>query len=212
MTMESSKPDINLPAIRFLGCDRWGETGWSGTTFRWHPAGEAPPVMGLVFDDDSAGQSIFNEWVALAGNQDPYEELRVTIIEGEIADTQPEYIVLLCPDPANTLVHATAEGASFDIEQISGLCRANKMDFLPDSPPMLPRFKEECAKHGEFLLAPVTRRDDGQMYFDVNLGIVKKKIEFRSVEGILAELKGQGIDVEAIAKMLAEQAVLQHTV
>ena len=56
-----------------------------------------------------------------------------------------------------------------------------------------------------FLLAPVTRREDGQMYFDVNLGIIKKKVEFRTTEEIPAELKAQGLDVEQIIELMLEQ-------
>jgi len=92
----------------------------------------------------------------------------------------------------------------FDVEQFGSLCRANKMDFLPDIPPMLERFKQEYAKHREFLLAPVTKRADGQMYFDVELGIIKRKIEFMAAEDILAELKAQGVDIELIRKLMLE--------
>ena len=156
--MGIDSPEVDLPALGFLGSVAWHEAQWSGTTFRWHPTSEAPPVMGLVFENATAARTIFSEWIALAGNQDQYEELRVSIVEGDLGNTKPGYIVHLCPDPENMLAHATAEGVTFDIEQFGGLCRANKMDFLADTPPMLERFKQEYAKHGEFLLAPVTRR------------------------------------------------------
>ena len=203
--MSARSGDIDLPVIRFLGNDVWEDVDWSGTAFRWHSTSEAPPVMGLVFENASAARSLFSDWIALAGNQDLYEELRVTIVEGELGDARPGYIVHLCPDPENTLAHATAEGVVFDVEQFAGLCRAQKMDFLADAPPMLARFKAEYAKHGEFLLAPVIKRKDGRPYFDVNLGIIKRKIHFLAAEDILAELKAQGLDVELIAKLMLER-------
>ena len=202
--MESSIPDTNFPAVNFLACDEWNDVNWSGTTFRWHPTGEAPPIMGLVFENASAGRAIFREWTDLAGNQDSFEELRVTIVEGEFPETKPGYIVHFCPDPQNTLAHATADGVVFDIEQFSFLCRANKMDFLQDSPPMLQSFKQEFAKHGEYLLAPVTKGHDGQSYVDVELGIIKNKIEFMTVDEITAEMKAQGFDIEQLQQMLLD--------
>jgi len=165
----------------------------SAVTRRVKPRREAPPVMGLVFDNALAGEAIFRNWTKCADNRDVHEELRITIVEGEFTNSRPGYIVHLCPDPQNTLAHATGS-----------LCRANKMDFLPDIPPMLERFKQEYAKHREFLLAPVTKRADGQMYFDVELGIIKRKIEFMAAEDILAELKAQGVDIELIRKLMLE--------
>jgi len=202
--MDTSWRKVALPAVRFLASDEWRNVEWSGTTFRCHPTSEAPPVMGLVFDNALAGEAIFRNWTKCADNRDVHEELRITIVEGEFTNSRPGYIVHLCPDPQNTLAHATAEGIVFDVEQFGSLCRANRMDFLPDIPPMLERFKQEYAKHREFLLAPVTERDDGQMYFDVQSGIVKKKIEFMAAEDILAELKAQGVDIELIRKLILE--------
>ncbi len=66
---------------------------------------------------------------------------------------------------------------------------------VPGSPPLLPRFKEEFAKHQEYLLAPVTRRGDGQLWFDVELGIVKHKIHFRHVSEMIDN------DVDSVVKL-----------
>jgi hypothetical protein len=74
------------------------------------------------------------------------------------------------------------------------MSRLNRMHPSPGSQPMLPRFKEEFAKHGEYLLAPVTRRGDGQLWFDVELGIVKHKIHFRHVGEIANN------DIDAVVK------------
>ncbi len=52
---------------------------------------------------------------------------------------------------------------------------------LPDEPRLLARFKEEFQRHQEYLLAPVTTREDGQRWVHVELGIVKHIIHFRQV-------------------------------
>jgi hypothetical protein len=108
----------------------------------------------------------------------------------------------LCPDPKNTLAHATAENIVFDVNQFPLYCRANKMDILPGAPSMLDRFRQEYAKHKEFLLAPVTKRQNGQLYFDLDWGIVKTEIHFTSEAVIAVELKEQGFDMVLIRNLL----------
>ena len=50
-----------MPAAAFTTHPLSSEASWSATTFRWHPTGEAPPIMGLVFDNADAGKEIFRE-------------------------------------------------------------------------------------------------------------------------------------------------------
>ena len=52
---------------------------------------------------------------------------------------------------------------------------------ITGSEPLLPRFKAEFAKHNEFLLAPVTRQDDGRLYVDVECGIIKRVVHFQNI-------------------------------
>lgn len=179
----------------FVLAPSWAGAHWSATTFRWHPQSEAPPVMGLVFDDAAAGQGLFCDWAAEHGNADPLEELRVAIIEGDIEGLRPGYTVHLSGDIEGILARATAEGVIVPDAAVPWGSRVNRMHPVPGSPPMLARFKEEFAKHREYLLAPVTRRSDGQLWFDVELGIVKHKIHFRHVREIADN------DVDSIVKL-----------
>jgi len=190
--MESNK---HLGSMRFVLNPTWDEAHWSATTFRWHPRSEAPPLMGLVFDDATAGQDLFCGWAAEHGNSDPLEEIRVAIIEGDIEGLRPGYTVHLSGDIEGILARATAEGVVVPDGQMPWICRVNRMYPVPGSPPLLARFKEEFAKHQEYLLAPVTRRGDGQLWFDVELGIVKHKVHFRHVSEITDN------DFDAVVKL-----------
>ena len=38
-----------MPAAAFTTHPLWAKAKWSATTYKWHPASETPPVMGLVF-------------------------------------------------------------------------------------------------------------------------------------------------------------------
>lgn len=184
-----------IKALWFVADDLWSNANWSATTFRWHPRSEAPPVMGLVFDDAVAGQDIFCGWAEGHGNADPLEELRIAIIEGDIEGLRPGYTVHLSGDAEGIQARATAEGVVAPNGKLPWISRVNRMHPVPGSPPMLARFKEEFAKHREYLLAPVTRRGDGQLWFDVELGIVKHKVHFRQVSDISDN------DVDSIVKL-----------
>jgi len=60
--------------------------------------------------------------------------------------------------------------------------------------PLLPRFKEEFAKHKEYLLAPVLKGADGKLWARPELGIIKRQIHFRSI----ADIKPDDIDAAAL--------------
>lgn len=176
---------------RLINIPLWEVAVWIGTAFQFHPTGECPPVLGIVFDDADTGREIFSEWVAMFGNDDQFEEIRVSINEGHVPGQRPGYTVHISPDPVSIAVRATAEGIALD-PKIVYLGRFNRMHPPTDSLALLARFKEEFQRHGEYLLAPVTRRNDGQLWTDVEFGIVKSSIQFRDVSDISQD------DIDAI--------------
>jgi hypothetical protein len=183
---------------RLINIPLWEVAVWSATAFQFDPTGECPPVLGIVFQDGDAGREIFSEWVAMFGNDDQFEEIRVSIIEGNVPGHRPGYTVHISPDPVSIAARATAEGIALDPKVIY-IGRFNRMHPPLDSPPLLARFKEEFQRHGEFLLAPVTRRNDGQLWTDVEFGIVKTSMQFRDVSEV-----GEGdIDASPLAASLA---------
>ncbi len=161
----------------------WDEARWNATTFRWHPTSDGPPVMGLCFDNARAAHELFGGWFENHDNNDSLEELRVSIIEGEIPGLPSGYTVHICTTQ-NALARATMEGVVLNAAFMVVLGRMNRMHSAPGAPPLLTRFKQEFQKHNEFLLAPVTRRGDGQLWVDLELGIVKRKIYFRHISEI----------------------------
>ncbi len=181
-----------LPAAMWMLDPLWLFSGWSATTFRWHPRGEQPPVMGLVFDNAEAGKKLFRNWTERWDHTDELEEIRVAVIEGDLPGQDPGYSVHICPDPENSLVRATAEGVVLKDVPVNLLGQVRRMHPISGAPPLLPRFKEEFQKHGEFLLAPVTRRADDQLWLDVECGIVKNVVYFRNAMEI-----GEG-DIDAV--------------
>ena len=148
--------------------------------------------MGLVFENADAGKKLFRNWTERWDHMDELEEIRIAIIEGDLPDQNPGYSVHICADPENSLVRATAEGVVLKDIPVDLLGQVRRMHPVAGAAPLLLRFKEEFQKHGEFLLAPVTRRDDGQLWVDVESGIVKTVVHFRNATDI-----GEG-DIDAV--------------
>lgn len=190
-----------MPAAAFATDPRWAEARWSATTFQWHPRSEAPPIMGLVFDNAEAGLAIFREAEGQMNHEDRFEEIRVSIIEGPVPgqEARPGYSVHICADPEALSAHATFEGFVVDPTIVPFLGQWNRHYPIPGKPSLLARFKEEFEKHKEFMLAPVTRRADGQLYTEPMLGIIKNVVHFRQ----LSEITGPE-DPDAAALVLPQ--------
>lgn len=170
-----------MPAAAFTTHPLWSQARWSATTFQWHPKSEAPPIMGLVFDNAEAGKEIFREAERQMNHEDRFEEIRVSIIEGTVPgeERRPGYSVHICADPEALAAHATAADFVVDPSIVPFLGQWNRHYPIPGMPPLLTRFKREFAKHEEFLLAPVTKRADGRLWCSPELGIIKNIINFR---------------------------------
>jgi hypothetical protein len=184
----------SMPALGFTASGLWREARWCATTFRWHPRSEAPPMMGLVFENAEPASNLFRVLAEGYKRVDRFEELRISIIEGSPPNQQPGYSVHLYPDPDALAMHATGEDVVLDPRLAVRPGRWNRMYPIPGAPPLLPRFKEEFMKHGEFLFVLVTCGADGQNHVNSELGLIKHYIEFRN----LSDIGESDIDTRAL--------------
>jgi hypothetical protein len=81
-------------------------------------------------------------------------------------------------------VRATAEGIALDMVPFTLLGQVRRMHPVAGESLSLSRFKTEFEAHQEFMLAPVVRRDDGNLWAIPELGIIKTTIQFRDVSEI----------------------------
>jgi hypothetical protein len=156
------------------------------TTYKWHPTSEAPPLFGLVFENAEAGMQIFRDAQREMNHEDRFEEIRLAIIEGEVPgqEHRPGYSVHLCADPEAVAAHATFDDFVVDPSVVPFLGQWNRHYPVPGAPSLLPRFKEEFEKHGEFMLAPAVRHNDGLLYMESSVGIIKNVLLFRQLAEI----------------------------
>ncbi len=161
---------------KMLKPESWQEAIWLATTYRWHPESAAPPVMGLVFADWEKGVEIFQQWIDVNGHEDKTDSIRIAIIEGDIPEQQPGYTIRISANEPDQL--------SDSQNQSGQICRMHPLPETPEMPNMLAQFKREYMLHGEYLLAPVIMKDDNQLWFNVNYGIIKRKLVLRHASEI----------------------------
>lgn len=171
------QPDHGDLAARFSRDSLWGSAMWVASSYMFHPTLEAPPIMGLVFADWRQGVNVFRVWVDAVGNDDGEDDIRVAILEGDLPGATPGYTVRISPS-----LHEFLDADDPDRNQIGQAVRMHPQ--MGNAPDMMPRFKEQAAKHGEYMIAPVVQHDDGQAYMNINAGIMKHELIVRRVSEI----------------------------
>jgi TIR domain len=175
-----------------IDVELWNMAKWSATFFSYQA--DKPPVLGLAFRNESAARKIFEGWHERYGDNDRYEELRVSIIEGAIKGEEDGYTVQIGPDPDAAIKRFKDAGYAFDEDILMCISRINRMNPPSDSK-NLSLFKAAYAKHKTYFLAPGIISEDGKQLkplFEFN--IFKSKVLFRHV----SEISKTDIDSVAI--------------
>ena len=169
----------------FVDDELWAKAKWMGIGFFDSPSGDAPPSLGFIFQDGEAGKGIFRNWLNRLGTIDAFEELRVSIIEGDIPGKPPGYSVLISSNPQNTMRRAKLEGQPIEANLVMVMNRIHRMNPPPDSP-NLANFKRAVSKQNKYTLIPVSFDQSIQPpvrpHFDLAIG--KTDINFRKVSDI----------------------------
>jgi hypothetical protein len=162
-----------------IDVDKWNEAQWTATAFLHDPRGLERPCLGLVFEDTNAGRDIFIDLRRRLGQVDKFEELYVSVIEGEIPGEEPGYTVHISSDPSRTEAKLRTQGQQRSFDQAIVVSRFHRMTPAPGSP-HLRNFKSQVLAHRRYALLPVS--SDIQPQFDC--GIEKKGIHFRQASDI----------------------------
>lgn len=165
-----------------IDVDLWNSAKWSATFFAHQPG--RPPVLGLAFKDEASARKIFEGWHERYGDNDEYEELRVSIIEGPIKGEEPGYSVQVGSDLDAAVKRFRDAGYAFDDDLFMFVSRINRMNPPPESK-NLEMFKDLYRQYKTYFLAPGVVSDDGKDLKPLfELGIYKSKVHFRHVSDI----------------------------
>jgi len=180
------KTDISAYLSAPIDVPLWDEAKWKATFFIVSKTSSEPPILGLGFLNQVPAQRIFQQWLRRYGERDHFEELRISIVEGEIPGEQPGYSVHIGPDLDNTIKRYQAAGLTVrpDTDLFIAISRIHRMNPSPGSK-NLEMFKDAYRRFHEYLLVPgVVKPDGSDLSFCRGLGILKHEIRFRRVEEI----------------------------
>ena len=166
----------------FVDPVKWDAAKWMATAFFCDPTGTEAPLLGIVFENIEVGKQIFADWRERFGEVDEYDELRISIVEGEILGEDPGYTMHISSNPGHTEERMRAQGEKLEIDTAIIISRMYRMTPQPGSP-YLSRFKQEFAKHRRYFLMPVS--SDVKPEWDLALG--KSEIHFRQASEITRE-------------------------
>lgn len=177
------KTDVSAYVMSPIDIDLWNKASWVGTVFLLSET--APPILGIAFSHHGPAEKIFEGWRRRYGKRDEFEELRISIIEGEIPGREPGYTVHIGVDLDNSIRRYREAGLSIEDDSYFALIsRVHRMNPQPDSP-WLSIFKTAYKKHGEYFLVPATCEPNGKnVGFVRELAIAKQNIYFRRVAEI----------------------------
>jgi len=182
------KKDVKTNFSVFLSTpidpELWDEAKWRGVFVRIYEG--RPPDLGLAFLNDTAARRIFEQWHQRYGDRDVFEELRISIIEGEVRGEQPGYSVHVGIDLENTIKLYREAGLSVNADRdgFLTLTRIHRMNPSAGSR-NLELFKQAYRHFKAYTLIPGLLKPDQPDVLPIHdLGIYKSAIQFRRVEDI----------------------------
>jgi len=165
----------------FIDVDLWNKAQWFGTAFGFDGPMREPPIMCLIFKEKEPAQEIIRKWLLRLGDTDRYNELRISIIEGDIPGEEAGYSVHISSNIENIMKRADDEGIWMPKDIFFMISRLHRMNPEPNSP-NLKVFKELYERFGSYILR-VGVIESGKISM-LNEFIHKKNIELRKVEDI----------------------------
>lgn len=178
------KTDPSMYVTGPIDVELWNEAQWSGTFVLFSK--NIPPVLGLAFRNEEPARQIFEQWHKRYGENDQFEELRISIIEGEIKGEAPGYTVHVAIDFENTVKRYRAAGLTIDVENsiFAMISRMNRMNPAAESK-NLENFKDAFRHCKTYMLIPgILSADNSSVKPILELGIFKNTIHFRQASDI----------------------------
>lgn len=148
---------------------KWDRAKWKGCGFMSAP--DLPPVFGLIFTNEKAALSIFEEWRNNFGHEDLNNDIRVSIV-GQLSRRDPHGY--------GVIVGGNVENANIrELETAVMISRINFMDH--PNPQNLALFLAAYEEFGGYILAPIIAKSDlSDGKFMPEFGLGKRHLSVRS--------------------------------
>lgn len=193
--VKTKKPDlgklIELPSKErrtlfvtgVIDLDLWNKAGWKGVAYMHDYENKEPPLMGLVFSDKEIATKIFKGWIENLGEYDLNNELRISIVEGDVKGEPYGYYVHINNYMENTIKRLESERKDFNLDIFLVVSRIHRMNPEPTSKNLY-IFKKRFEIFNSYSLIPCVLHDGNKVEIIDGLRILKKNIEFRHISDI----------------------------
>ena len=167
----------HLHITSFIEPELWEAAKWLGVAYLLTESDKDIPVIGLVFEHEHPALEIFSGWIGRLGREDEYEQLRLSIVEGDIPGKDAGYSVVVSSDVEGILAYAQTRDIDFEPQHFAFIGRWLRMP-AGTGPYSLQVFKDRFRRYNRFALVPVIYNSgDVEPHYD--RGIEKTRIYFR---------------------------------
>jgi hypothetical protein len=177
-----------------IDIDTWDRAVWRGAAFMMDKDNEVPPYFILPFKNERFAKKIFEDWISIYGKRDTTNELRISIIEGDIPEELKGYSIHISSNLDRVVERMVEFGLEVDeskILSVSRIQRANPTDNFK----MLNMFKTRYNQHKKYYLLPAVLDEKNHRIKPLEeLSILKTKLVFRHVNDISEH------DIDSIVK------------
>ncbi len=177
----TEQTDIAIPkshkklAVRsVIHSPTWDKAIWRGCGYLSFGY-DLPPNMALLFEDESAGRKIFEQWRDRFGDRDEKDEIAISIIRN-VPELKPHhYIVQIGSSlPENDNLNKS--------RKVTFVTRYSEMN--PDSSKNLNRFLADYRRIGVYKIVPgfLKRAPETGPEFDFSVAIAKKALTVKNAD------------------------------
>ncbi|MCG6558278.1 hypothetical protein MB818_08710 [Ruegeria sp. 1NDH52C] len=151
-----------------INLKKWDKAGWIGVAMGTYPG--VTPILGLIFENEGAATSIFQDWRNQCGEEDVDDAIRVAIVRGLTVSDPHGYGLII---GANWQKAKSQPG-----EMMVTISRIKHMEH--PNPQNLERFIREYQNFGGFLLAPAISVDGFKdVHFVSGVALAKRDLHIR---------------------------------
>lgn len=167
----------------FIDIELWNNAGWKGVAFLHHYDLIEPSSLGLLFTNKEVAIKIFQGWRKRLGQNDEFNELRISFVEGNVPGEPFGYYVHINSYPENIRKRIKSNNVDFNIDFMMLVSKIHRMNSPPESK-NLQEFKDKFNHFKTYSLIPCVLHNGNKIEVIDGFEIIKKNVEFRQYTDI----------------------------
>ncbi|HMR89128.1 MAG TPA: toll/interleukin-1 receptor domain-containing protein [Saprospiraceae bacterium] len=147
-----TKPRKTMFFTSLIDPELWDKAEWNGVAYIVSYEEGLSPYLVVIFKDLEAGVEIFKQWQKVISNHDPNNELRISLVEGEVPNKPQGYYAHFSQNIHNTMKRIMDEYEAPKMDMIITVTRIHRMP--TDDFKNLIMFKESFGKNSKCFVVP----------------------------------------------------------